>query len=157
YSARSSGTKQKAARWRAEGARNPHAATISRRGRGAVAVLHAANRVPNGPSAAKPSRIGSQTAVPASPGLARSSTQRPAARRTATTPRRRPPAAPRHAAVWPDALPPRVTRFADRPQALHPRDQEEQQRTERPRRHRPGSRIRSGGDATHDVPAIAIE
>src|SRR2546421_11954642 len=41
------------------------------------AVLHAANRVPNGPSAAKPSRIGSQTAVPASPGLARSSTQRP--------------------------------------------------------------------------------
>src|SRR5205809_4937723 len=44
------GTKQNAARWSAEGARNAQAAIVSRRGRGALAVLHAASSAPSGRS-----------------------------------------------------------------------------------------------------------
>src|SRR5207245_1994531 len=74
-----------------------------RRGRGALAVLHAANSAPRGPSAARASMTGSQPAVPASPGRARSSTQRPGARRTATAALGTPPAARRHAAAGPES------------------------------------------------------
>src|SRR2546421_519535 len=91
YSANNTGPTVNAARCNADGARNPQAATVSRRRSGDAARLQPASSAASGPSAASPSRTASQGAMPASIGLALSSTQRPGPRRTATTARTRPP------------------------------------------------------------------
>ena len=90
YTANSTGPAVNATRCSADGARNPQAATVSRRCRGDAVRLQPASSAATGPSATRPSRRTSQGAAPASSGRARSSIQRPGPRRTATTARTTP-------------------------------------------------------------------
>src|SRR5207248_11098344 len=81
YSTHSIGAKEKTPRCNAEGARNPHAATVSRRrcGRWPARSPHAASATARGPTRARPTVSANQPAIQPSPvpGAERSSAHRP--------------------------------------------------------------------------------